>query len=97
MTALSESLEEIFDDAIPDRFNLCFATTVSPKRAAETWGPLVTAFLPVVITLSMASEHSFTRDSLKQAIASFRSTSLMARGTNVLTIDAFTKRLKLQP
>lgn len=94
MTALSESLEEILDDAIADKFNLGFGPTVSPKRAGEYWLPLVSAFLPVVTTLSAAFDPSLTRDTLKKAVQSFRTVAQMARGSNVVVIEAFAKRLK---
>lgn len=92
--ALSESLEDILDDTVPDKFKLAFGSLVSPKKATEHWTPIVQAFLPLVNTLTDAFEPSFKRENVERATKMFRTMAKMARDNNRVVIDAFARRLK---
>ena len=94
VAALSASLEEMLDDAIADKFAVVFGPLVSPKKAAEHWIPVVTAFLPLSKTLFHSFEPSFTRENLDKAISDFRAMVQILRENSVAALTTFAKRVK---
>ncbi len=72
ISALSESLEIICNEAIANKFNLSFGPKTSHKRSEKLWEPIVERTLPIATRMRENLENGISTQTASSAIKDFK-------------------------
>jgi hypothetical protein len=93
---ISQCMETIIGKSVPNRFDLHFATNISPNKAAEYWSPIVEMMLALTNQLDVAfSRNRISNETVSKTVLNFVGVVASLASLHKRTFEEFASVTKL--